>query len=207
MTQKGLALIVIILILAGGVVLFTGGYFLGKLNISNQQSYQSNNQNPVITSTTKQTPTPQPTTTITPTPTIDETANWKTYVHPLKFLSFKLPSEWKKDKNSYSQNPLEFDDGQRKMEIYIDTTPISLKDFVAQEKKESIELHGDIIAKSWSETTVLLDKQDAIKVKTSNPGFTIYTKDHSQAVIVSITFYFDDSNLTDQILSAFKFTN
>ena len=169
---------------------------------------------------TQEKPTPTPLPAEVSTKEGDETANWKTYTYPL--YSLRLPQEWE---SGGQQNPIQFlnytpsdiggefdpklDKGRLKIEIYTSTIPQELKNFVAQEKINSLELRGEQVRSLWRETTMAVDEQPAIKVENGTPGFVIYTQNPSKTAILSIAFVLDFDNyqeLADQILSTFRFT-
>lgn len=79
--QKGLATILIVLILAGAIALATGAYYLGTRRSETLQE-RVDKQNPNFSPTTKPTPT-----------NVDETANWKTYTNIKYGYLIKYPSE------------------------------------------------------------------------------------------------------------------
>lgn len=225
--QKGFAPILILVGIVAIIGITSGAYYFGK-----SQTPKSQAQNQVVSQTS------QPTTSATsPAPTgagdnpvpndTGETANpdqiganWKTYIHPLKFFSFKVPRDWIVDKNG--GNPIQLSNVNLvnppatykgkilAITIYIDTISMLLQDYVAAEKRESIELHGAEAVGSWEESTIRLDGQLAIQVKQGGlfPGTDIFVQDPSKSAIVSLSFigdYDNYPNLINQILSTFRF--
>lgn len=203
MNQKGVGVILIVILVTAAALL--GGYFI----------YQKQ---------PKPTPSPQPSplSTEAPAKVEDPTANWKTYTHPLKFFSFKVPSDWILDyksdpeiqlSNTNLVNPIPSYKGRTlAITIYIDNnSAATLQSYVTGNKNKSIELHGTEAIKPWKESPFILDDQPAIRVERGGlfSGTDIYVQDPSETVVLSFSFIGDYDNfpgLIDQILSTFKFT-
>jgi len=177
------------------------------------------------TQTVNPTPSPQPTLTplVSPKPSAeaaDPTADWETYTYQI--FTIKLPSNWSttgvknpvqflnyvpNPKNGGSFNP-STDKGKLKVEIYQNNSPDSLESYLAQQKSSAIEARGKEI--DWQETKEIIAGKEAIRVKTTDPGYTYNFKNISSNTIFSIAFALDFDNykeLSDQILATFKFTN
>lgn len=161
--------------------------------------------------------TPTPTPIPSPTPTPDPTADWKMYTYQI--FTIKFPPDWS---TTSIKNPVQFlnyvpdltggdfnpstDKGKLKVEIYQNNTSDSLESYLTQQKSSAIEARGEGI--DWQETKAMVAGKEAIKVKTSNPGFTYNFKDASSNTIFSVSFALDFDNyneLSDQILSTFRF--
>lgn len=175
---------------------------------------------PTPTAIAKVEPTSDPGLEPEPVPLEILTKDWKMYTHQM--FTIKLPSDWS---TTDTKNPIQFlnyvqspkdggsfnlstDKGKVKVEIYQNNTTDSLEKYVSQQKSNAIETRGEEI--NWQETKAMVDGKEAIRVKTTNPGFTYYVKDVSSNTIFSIAFTLDFDNydkLSDQILSTFKFTN
>lgn len=147
-----------------------------------------------------------------------ETVNWKTYDYTS--FSIKLPSDWKEYGTGNPKELVNYDienspgrdfdpvadKGKLKVEIYTEDTTKDLKSYVAKAKADAIEIMGNNLV--WTESTVTVNNQTAVKVKTSRPGFVLYTKHPSRPTAVLIAFILDFDNypdLADQILPTFKF--
>ncbi|MFH1864209.1 MAG: hypothetical protein ABIJ85_04915, partial [bacterium] len=156
-----------------------------------------------------------------PTATPDETANlsrdevlrdWKTYTYDTFLI--KLPSGWY---TTQLKNPIQFlnytppsiggdfdpltDKGKLKIEVYKNKSSLSLREHVDSQKTGPLELGP------YSETPIKIDGIEAVKVTTSNHGFSYYFK--GSDFIYSLVFGLDFNNYTnlaDQILSTFRFT-
>lgn len=205
--QKGLAPILIVFL----IVLILGGFLIysGKIII-----IPSQNTVPYEVYKSKS-PASTP---VSQSSASAETANWKTYNFNL--FSLKLPQGWSEYR---SENPIQLvnyqvgeigsgfspqlDKGKLKIEIYTQETKQSLTDYVSQQKAQTIETRGT--GWSWVESNLSVDGQPAIKVKSSSPGFVVYTQNPQKTKVFQIAFALDFDNnqtLTDQILSNFKFT-
>ena len=154
---------------------------------------------------------------ISPTPTASQApagdlANWETYKYDT--FSIKLPPEWYA---TQLKNPIQFlnyvpttpggdfnpliDSGKLKIEIYKNKSPLSLKEYVSE--RES----GPLEPKDYSETPTKINDLEAIKTTSSNLGFSYFVKNGDY--IFHLVFILDFNNYTDladQILSTFKFT-
>lgn len=189
----------IILLVILVIIAVAGAFYFGKK--SGNVTY-SPTPNPVSYS-------PSP----IPSPTPDQTANWKIYNE--QYFSLKLPIGWNQSTN---KNPIQFlnyvpsttnggdfdyirDKGKLKIEIYQTNYGNSVREYLDLQKQE-------FLPSTWNETNIIVNGLPAIKVKTNNPGFVIYTESRGEVISISFLLDFDNyQDLSNQILSTFKFTN
>ena len=192
-----------------------GGYILGTRN-SKSLSDRVDEQNPVIfpTQGVVDGNKPLPST----VPDTNETANWKTY--NFSYLFIKLPEGWKVQSEG---NPIQFanydirsaagrdfnpdlDKGKLKIEVYKTEFGDNIRRYLDGAKAERYqERLGDA---KWEEREITVDGLPGIWVKTSDPGFVVYTQASNSEKIISIAFVLDFDNyqeLANQILSTFRF--
>ncbi len=224
-----LGIFLLLLILAGG------GYYLFSNKLLPFQSLTV----PALPQNTAPAVAVQPSATLTPpSPTPDLTASWIKYSYSL--VSLKLPPEWREAAKTnpvqlvnYSAtqsaskvfNPVK-DAGKLKIEILSKNSSLDLTTYVLQKKPSPV---GASVASTpttlvtptstpsatttpatWNQTSLTLDGQPAIKVKTASSGFTVYVKDPLQPVILTVTFEDDfDSfvDLSNQILGTWQFAD
>lgn len=193
-----------------------GGYFIAS---SNKQTASPNSNQTIQTSPKVMQEEPSL--------TMNEMSNWKTFT--TTNFSLKLPNEWNQ---GTSKNPVEFlnyntsvvegshfnatkDKGLLKIEIYTTNNEVkldneqTLKNFVMQEKRNAEEIRGSKDF-PWIEKSLTVGDQQAIMVKTDNPGFVVYTLNTKGTKIYSIAFALDFDNyesLANQILSTFQTTD
>jgi hypothetical protein len=183
-----------------GIIIGIGGLLIF-------QSYVSN------THITEASPTPVAKEDSTVANTPDPTADWKTYSY--QTYSIKFPTDWV---TTNTKNPAQFlnysmnsadgrsydsstDGNKLKVEIYQESTNDSLETYLTNEK----ESKGD---GAWTTSKTTISGVEAIRVKTSNPGFVYYVKDVASNSVFSVAFLLDFDNnidLANQILSTFKF--
>ena len=201
-------------------------FLLASTGVLAYQYYQLKTQTANITPSPSLAPSPtldqviSPELTAEQDATLDPTANWKTYTYQI--FTIKLPPNWS---TTDVKNPVQFlnyvldpksggsfnpstDKGKLKVEIYQNNSSDSLESYLAQQKSSAIEARGKEI--DWQETKEIVAGKEAIRVKTTTPGYTYNFKDISSNTIFSIAFGLDFDNykeLSDLILSTFKFTN
>lgn len=99
MNQKGLAPILIILVLAGIVAIAVGAYYYGRITSPKNDFFD---QNPMVFPSQQPQLTDKPAPdTSTRTSTTDETANWKTYTNNQYSFYFKYPTSLNTEINDY----------------------------------------------------------------------------------------------------------
>lgn len=193
------------------LTILVGSFFLILLIGAGGYLFGARQNQPVTT-------VPQTLPTQTPSPTPDPTANWKTYT--FSFFLIKLPPGWLVSEG----NPVQLlnydmknapgrgfdqqlDKGRLKVEIYKTDSGDNLRRYLDGIRAERYQKGlGDSI---WQESQITVDGLPAVKVKTSNPGFGVYTQSSTSERIISIAFTLDFDNyqqLAHQILSTFRFT-
>ena len=150
-------------------------------------------------------PTPTASTQPTPSPTPDPTADWKSY--NLDLYTIKLPSGW--NHQNTTGDPIKFTSEKLQIEIHQEKTALSLPDFVAASKENTVGLWGEEIG--WQQEEIAVNQQKAIRVTFQKPlsNYVLYYfKNEPISTAAAIAFSLDFKNnpdLTNQILSTFKF--
>lgn len=196
-SQKGLAPILIVLILAATLV---GGYFIYQRQAVPKPYH----------------PAPTAAPEIKPSPTSDETVNWKTYTNSMYGFAFQYPPNLmpNEDRSMSKDKPLvDFYDESGsaphlEWNLYVDKKAIDiiLSDILKkQNSNDPTQYKYQVIGQ---ESFVIDDQHRGYAIKTKGQGkenYIIIIPINSSATVIFQSLGFDASTFS-QILSTFKFT-
>lgn len=137
--------------------------------------------------------------TATPTP-VDETANWKTYMNSKYGFEFKYPDNWTlSEENSSTANYIYLKNGDEKLTFEVVN---SSKDNLLSSKPTTKSVEFNSILWNYHESFKYCDAGECGK---TSPAYT--AKKGNLLITFTLSTMTKVTNVPEQILSTFKFTN